>query len=357
MYKLLIVDDEKTIRNGMREVLDWLSKDIYVVGMAKNGVEALEFIELFSPHIVITDINMPLKNGFDFIEEAKKISSYTKFIILSGYDDFNFAKRAIGVGVENYLLKPIDTDELKSTIDKIIEDFENSLSNDTFFIKRYSELNINLEKYYLAIKAGEFEKSQKHFFEVVNKSVMDGYSVLQFQKLCVQIVNVFIGLVKQDGYNLSETFLDKYINVEKEIIRINSYKELIFWIDEFNQQIIDWIKLKSKDSAGLAIKKSVDYIKENYDKQITVDEIASSVGLSNNYFSHLFKKSVGQSFTEYLNTIRIEKAKELLLEDTYKVYEVASKVGFSDYRYFSIVFKKQVGVSANKFVESSIKLN
>lgn len=110
--KLLIADDEASIRNGLSNVIAWEEYGIQLVGVAANGRQALEMMRASRPDIVITDIRMPHISGLELIELARKENAGTYFIILSGYDDFGYAQRAIRSQVSSYLLKPIKTTEL-----------------------------------------------------------------------------------------------------------------------------------------------------------------------------------------------------------------------------------------------------
>jgi two-component system response regulator YesN len=115
-FTLLIVDDEASIRNGLCNAIDWQSLGISIIGTASNGKEAYSFIQKYAPDFVITDLKMPLWDGLRLIEETSYLDIDTRFIILSGYGDFNYAKLAMKYGVKSYLLKPIKKEELLSEI-------------------------------------------------------------------------------------------------------------------------------------------------------------------------------------------------------------------------------------------------
>lgn len=120
MYKILLVEDEDIIRRGLKFQMDWTSVDCTVIGEAKSGEEGLEMIKELKPDIVLTDIRMQGMSGIDMLKKSLEIVNH-KAIILSGYADFFHAKDAISLGVVEYLLKPIDFEELKMVILKILE--------------------------------------------------------------------------------------------------------------------------------------------------------------------------------------------------------------------------------------------
>ncbi len=112
MYSVLLVDDEEEVLEVIKKKLDWEALGFEVAGSAANGVEALEFVEAHQPDVVLSDIRMPYMNGLEFAKQVHELYPDINMIIFSGFDDFEFAKSAISLGVKDYLLKPIDTAEL-----------------------------------------------------------------------------------------------------------------------------------------------------------------------------------------------------------------------------------------------------
>ncbi len=106
MYKLLIVDDETEIAEDISTSIDWEKEGIEVCGCASNGLEAIDIINALKPDIVILDINMPVVNGLELMQKIHEEKLDIQFIILSGYDEFEYARKAMGLGAKSYLLKP-----------------------------------------------------------------------------------------------------------------------------------------------------------------------------------------------------------------------------------------------------------
>jgi len=121
MYRLLIADDEELVRRGLGALLAREAPAAVVVGSACDGVDALELAQRTAPDIVITDIKMPGLSGLDLIERLHDALPDAHYIILSGYDEFAYARRAIALGVEEYLLKPVDPDELLALLARVQE--------------------------------------------------------------------------------------------------------------------------------------------------------------------------------------------------------------------------------------------
>lgn len=119
--KLLIVDDEKQIRNGLKDTIDWKSIGISYVYAAKGGFEALEIAKNVAPEIALVDIRMPEMDGLELSKRLKELYPNIHILLVSGYSDFNYAKQGILIGVENYLTKPVNINELLTTLKKIVD--------------------------------------------------------------------------------------------------------------------------------------------------------------------------------------------------------------------------------------------
>lgn len=127
-YRLLLVDDELEIRDGMVEKLDWNSLGFEIAGVAENGVEALELSEQVMPDVILTDIRMPFMDGLEFIEQVTCMMPAVKIVVFSGFDDFEYAQKAIKLGVEEYILKPISAKQLEESLIKLKKKMDGELA-------------------------------------------------------------------------------------------------------------------------------------------------------------------------------------------------------------------------------------
>ncbi|MGG4218686.1 response regulator transcription factor [Paenibacillus jamilae] len=126
MYKVFIVDDEPFIIEGLYDIVDWTSFGLEIVGHAENGSLALEALASRPVDVLITDISMPTMDGLRLIDEARKLHADLKTIILSGFNEFDYLKEGMKLGIENYLLKPINVEELESTLCNTTEKLDRS---------------------------------------------------------------------------------------------------------------------------------------------------------------------------------------------------------------------------------------
>ena len=120
MFKVCIADDEKWVLESITQRIKQCELPIEICGMAQNGLEAYEVYEKVKPDIFFVDISMPICSGLEFVERVRRLDkeSSTKFIIVSGYDDFEYMKKAIKSGVVNYIMKPIAQKELYETLEE-----------------------------------------------------------------------------------------------------------------------------------------------------------------------------------------------------------------------------------------------
>ena len=119
LYRIILVDDEEEVRKSIIHKIDWNAVGFQVVGDAENGEDALEKIELLEPDVVLTDIRMPYMDGLTLSEKIRQKYPSMKIVIFSGYDDFEYAQRAIKLNVTEYILKPVNVEELTAILKKI----------------------------------------------------------------------------------------------------------------------------------------------------------------------------------------------------------------------------------------------
>ncbi|MGE6629207.1 response regulator transcription factor [Bacillus sp. NPDC077027] len=121
MYKVVLVDDERVILEGISSIIKWEEMNASVVGMMQNGLDAYELMKIEKPDIVISDIKMPRMTGIELVEQAAKAQLHAQFILLSGYGEFEYAQRAMKYGVMHYHLKPCNEQQMKTSLQAIME--------------------------------------------------------------------------------------------------------------------------------------------------------------------------------------------------------------------------------------------
>jgi len=353
MYKVMIVDDEPNIRNGLRYLIDWVKYDFTICSVAKNGKDALEKMKLNYPDLIITDIKMPGLNGLGLIKYIRQ-SLHDKnmsFIILSGYDDFDYAKEAIKYNVSSYLLKPVDEEELIN----ILQVLKKELSRENLFeffynrrVEEFSEKFNEIKQFDLLIDA--IQSNQKLLMDRIVKDIFDNFDRVNLHPRLIKIYldNFLIKLSKiiADIGGSIDRIIKNYRLFESDIANLNM-AQLNSSLLEFSKECGLYIE-ELKQSCGV-INKVKQYIKENYSKNIKLKEIAKIYYINSAYLGQLFKKETGLNFSHYLNDIRIENAKRLLKRTDLHIYQIADKVGYKNSDYFIIKFKDSEGCTPMEY--------
>ena len=123
-YTVIVAEDEELLLNNLVQKIQKADPDFQVAGTAQTGDQALALVEQFSPDLVVTDIRMPVMDGITLLARVREQFPFTKFIITSGFSDFEYARKAITLKASDYLLKPVDPDELKEALTKIKKEFQ-----------------------------------------------------------------------------------------------------------------------------------------------------------------------------------------------------------------------------------------
>jgi two-component system response regulator YesN len=516
MYKVFIVDDDPAIVNGLKKMISWEEYGMDMPETAFHGMEAWELMGGHGTDILITDIKMPLLDGLGLIRKVKETGWDTRFIVLSGYDDFEYLKECIKLGIENYLLKPVNEEELRATLVSTVDKIQITRTRKADSRRDMEIIRDNILYRWITGAIGEGELNERFFlldikpgttsYAVCIMRVLAGKDnginchalIPEAGKICLDIVKSYdAGLVftSPDGeivflltnshepmsdsrittilkeclftikhslniplfitsggfensrrlvhrsyrkakelqqYSLifpRDSILDdkikgaavdiqvRHIISIDEITRLAASKDLealLSHIDQgFNQiksiegitpslvqsaatetliavinggltagaknallaelgcPIADIYKLQSleeiirftKDTTARiiesmtqsyerinpVIKRVMAYIKTNYSGNISLKTLAAGFNVNANYLGRLFKEELGEFFSDYLNKIRIDKAKELLLTTNQSIREVSLRVGYTDPNYFYTLFKKYMGISPAEY--------
>ncbi len=212
-YKVLLVDDEVEVRDAIARKLDWNALGFQVVGQAANGEEGLELSEQLKPDVIMTDIKMPFMDGLTFSRRAKEMLPYVKVAILSGFDEFDYAKEAIRLEVEEYILKPIDAEELARVFLRLkaLLDEEIAQRNDIQRLKHFYEESLPLMRQQLLSGllsgrlAPEFIRQKTREYQMNLTATQYGVAVVRYEEIMPPSTNV------EDGGSLLSFSLQQLI--------------------------------------------------------------------------------------------------------------------------------------------------
>ncbi|MDU7363281.1 response regulator [Clostridium sp.] len=203
MYDVMLVDDEKLITQGLMNIIDWENLGLKVREIAHNGEEALNKFKEKAVDIIVTDISMPKLTGLELISEIRKINSKTRFTILTGYDEFAYAKEAIKYGVESYILKPINEEELEEVMASIVRSLD----------YKKKEKNILLDKNRKLIQYLEEILDENFIYDMKDSISIDIYNKIY------TVANIkFMKKEDEEDRVDMEDIVDGYINDRYEIL-------------------------------------------------------------------------------------------------------------------------------------------
>lgn len=343
MIRVLIADDEKRIRDGLSATIPWGDLGMEVVGTAAHGEAALALARETRPQIILTDVRMPRMDGLEFLKQAKAFLPRVKVVILSGYDDFTYAQQAVKLGVSDYLVKPVGAGEITAVLKNLAADLGDPTVEPPRPEGPAPHSPVRLAE---AVRRGDQTAAFAALGEWRGQGLPLGLEDARRQ--AIALVDLLIQHLRQDGFEFREGESPSPAQVHTTVLGLATVAQVEAWLDDQVGALSAFVAQNYRNNHRLIVRRALEFIDARSSGDLTAEQVAAAVGLSPNYFSHLFKKVRGQGFKDHLNTLRIEKAQALLAGGGYKVYEVAQMVGFSDYKYFSAVFKKVTGTSPTR---------
>ena len=408
--KVFLADDEIVVREGIRESFPWDETPYTLVGEAPDGEMALPIIRDTNPDIVITDIRMPFMDGIELCRILRAQMPWIGIIVLSGYDEFEYARQCIRLGVREYLVKPINAENLREALDKVSEQLKEErktiehaaslrarLGSDEQLVKEkliasiYSEeaaaedshsvlkhlhsMGCNVIAPFYAVVDAAFDpvgKGQEAAFNLSESSggVMHASSsrtgaallvlgdnagdaeerayafatslVRELERIGCDKIRVGIGDIVDTPEEILKSFKTAR-HIRHILVERTDEKPMILGTREMGEVSDDPGTSKVISDAKL-------YMSEHFtDPNLMLQDVAKSVNMSNSRFSTVFSQQNGQTFTEYLISLRLGKAKEMLRTTGVKSTQIARECGYNDSHYFSYIFKKNVGITPSEY--------
>lgn len=378
MCNLLIAEDEKSLRDKVAGNVDWPALG-YTVFVAKDGEEALEIIKREPIDILVTDIRMPGMDGLELTERAKSINDQIKVIIISGHAEFELAQSSIRLGVEDYLLKPFRTQRLLEVVERTRAKLAAERERQEHQRRQEELAKQNLERRirdvfgWLANPQSILQHAQaplRHRLGDVLRtgtlSELQGEISLIHKALEENADNPDNLLVILSDVVLSTLTALKSLDLDvQQGIAVMSrllpaepkdqLTELKAWVESFVLEINDLIKARQQGSTEQLISTIKAYVDEHFRNRLTLGSLAQQLNMSPSQLSKLFHEHVGENFSDYVNRLKGQKAKELLKGTDRRIYEIADYLGFSDAYYFSAWFRRTVGMSPTEYRESVLE--
>ena len=358
MIRVMIVDDEPLARENLRMLLG--NDRMYeLVGEYASGKEALEGCGQQAPQIVLTDVSMSEMDGLELIREMKQVlKEPVVFVIISGYDTFEYARGALNLGVCEYLLKPVFAEEFEETMESAVRRLR-TLEKERRLGGLEEEAQRNREENEGQEREADIEwKEESHAL---------------CEELAEELMALNTGRVKDVGEQLLQRIQEKNCEVQEEaimnVIRLFEQKAgitddsiLKYWSQEQEENFFErcsnlaeecmfWLmeeKNRCNDEPTLYIQL---YIRKNYASDCSVRLFAQRLHRNTAYLGQKFIAAAGCSINDYVNEIRFREAKKLMdRKQAYTVKDVMEQVGFKNYASFSRIFAEKCGCLPSEYV-------
>lgn len=387
LFRVIIIDDENLFREYLRSVIDWKEYGFEIIAEAKDGEEAYKKILELQPDLIFTDINMPVMDGLELIAALQEKKRDFLSVIITGYSEFEYARTAIKLGVEDFLLKPFDKSELEALIAKIKPGLlqrktTHRFPEDVDFMRKF--IRISMENGFASLEKEDIER----IYQYCDSFLYDSYAEIQLKNLN-ECLHMIASDLKQSERLHVQSIL-KYLyeetkRLDADTASIILLKVLLFAFDfilsEYQEisiflghdfplyvpknpmsedlyhlnvlvydKIIDSFSLQTnvsfKKLAG-TIKK---YIDEHYkEEEISTGRIAKELYLDDSYIRKAFKQEFGLRVTDYIHRKRLEEALHLIKSRKYKLSEISELLGYKDGNYFNRLFKRYYGISPKEY--------
>ncbi|MEX1028473.1 MAG: response regulator [Paenibacillaceae bacterium] len=354
MHKVLIIDDEPWSRQVIRALGLWESLELKVVGEAEDGTAALQLIEELQPHIVVTDMRMPGVDGVELLQALSERFPLLKIIVMSGYDDFVYMKQAIQSRAADYLLKPINPEDLNAALAKCIRELEDTEAilntswrtplafADTHVLDQYHDYREQVFGYLLELNI----QAVQHIFEKLGPFLESMLLHSHDRNILVKFGHDFILMLEEFVAENEIGFEHIWSEGNRDSLmtaRWQSVSEAIGDISQFYGDAIKAMVQIRKDRKHLDLNEVKAHIDHYYQDPISLETIAQHFFISKEHLSRSFKVFTGENMSDYMIRKRMEKAKGLIVEQGLAIKHVAQMTGYADIAYFYRVFKKYYG--------------
>ncbi len=400
MYSIVIVDDDIIMQGKIAGYLEKEFDDCVVCAKCINGSSAIEAVREYSPDLLILDMDMPDMMGTSVIRCLSEEKILPSTLVLSNYDNYEFVRESMKYGSYDYLLKhQLTEDVLRDKINEIRKDSaqkehkENvyhqirgvalsQMIREVFLEQSDDDKVREIENILVEGAAGDARKYVCTCMRIPDPSPSGQSSVVVDRKKqargVLSIADTIYGTVgngvicqmRRGEFAVLHAYEDQKDNkeIEKEVeaythTLISNVKkllgiDLIYAMSPVMGEIVDSYQMamdrlgeQNLDGYSDYVKDSISFIDKSYSKDINLESVAKEIHVSPSYLSRLFKREMDMSFTEYLNSFRVKKARQMIEEGEQNLYEISEKTGFNSYNYFLKVYKEYTGLRPSESIQ------
>lgn len=401
MFKIVLADDDSRFVAQFERIMEWDKYEMQVVAVFESGKEVIEYIEENMVDAIITDISMPEITGVDIAKYVYENNLDIKVMFFSAYRNFKFAQEAFDYGVVGYILKPISLGEVNKNLERLknllqkkstegfmddevirkrsdfILDFLGMKSVHKQVLKRIIDDSglpyrfIYLRCCMVSFELYNFESYVKNdwkneidiLYEAINRIVCyenDNLYCIPVTVLKSELI-IFFAFKKQnlnlmESVNTVKRKLNESLTIsaeETDIIEADTFVGMYEIIKEsessYAKKINNIIRNDNVNNTNEYVEKIKEYIDDNYSRDITLDEIADEMHMNPAAFSRFFKTHIGEKFVDYLNRIRVEKAKQMIIMSGDNINELYEKCGYMSKAHFFKNFRYYTGMTPMEY--------
>ncbi|CAI6080999.1 Regulator of RpoS [Paenibacillus sp. JJ-100] len=357
LYKVLLVDDEPWNRDILRNLGQWDELDMVVCGEAEDGQEAMRMVKELQPHLVITDMRMPGSDGVALMQTLNKDFPEIKVVVVSGYDDFNYAKHALRYRAADYLLKPVNPDELNVTLAKCARELEKSTTSpegwEAYPASFAGEFSLFQQQARLRFNDLDLPRLREWFQQLEQKlEQSEVCRPRQLGRVAYELQNLLDELCVSNG--LSDRSEEGGLPPSTAL---GSISAAVDWISASYYQALEQLIAQRKYKNKLNLEEVKQYMQQHCMEMITLEHLAQIFFVSKEYLSKAFKKEYDVNVTDYVVQLRMARAREWVMDDQIPFKHIAEMTGYEDVSYFYRVFKKHFGVSPGEMRKGQPKLS
>lgn len=340
MYKVLLVDDEELERKVVAFTLQNSGLSVEIVGEAASGREALEQVRLTLPDLIIMDIKMPGIDGIEATRQIKTLFPMTEVIMLTAYGKFSYSQQAIKAQAGDYLLKPIQPQQLIKAVAEALERLSQK--------RLQPGLAVDLAGIGEQVRLANLGEAKRELAMLL-ESLGDGKSwpALGYS-LCWRLLVIVGQAALTAGAQAVEVTVAEH-EMAKIIPQICSRESVRGWGERLLERYINLLKEDCHSHDRLIVCQAMEYIEAHSAGDVSLSTVAAHVHLSPAYLSRIFNKKVGTRFSDFVAMARLKTAKQRLEQSLETIDQIANELGFSSSSYFSSVFKKYEGVTPSEY--------